>query len=330
MSALRNFLITLLVSLIIFGFLAYGVVQFAEGAFELDGKKPVTNNSAENETPPDILPPTPDNMATLKGESFTALFIGTDYLPDVYNDYETPSISPDGFPLPLREVHTDTLIIVRMNKETGECIFCPIPANTQVTINGHTSALRELYSKKGVDALKEQITALIGIPIDYYAITTIQNMTAIIDLLGGIEFYVPENMKFVDEITGIETELKKGNTRLDGKKALDMLRYCSYKDGDDTRRIVGADFLKAIAAKVVSDIDIKNIGAAFITYGEYIETNFSFNDLTKNLDLIFAFNKMSSKLFTYPGRSTGISDNALFIPNIDEAYKFFNKYKFKG
>ncbi|MBE6581697.1 MAG: LytR family transcriptional regulator [Ruminococcaceae bacterium] len=333
LSAVRNFVITLLISLLIFGLVAFGILQFADGA--LFGRGGNSGNGGNGNggnvttTEPD-LPPPPDGFDAIKGKSMTVLFIGTDYLPDVYYDYEYVGQRPDGFDGELREIETDTIILARINKETGEAIFCPIPAITQITINGHSTTLEKLYYQKGISALREQVTALTGLPIDYHAIVTIDGLSHIIDDLGGIEFHVPQDMNYVDLEQQIEIDLKSGTQVLDGKNATDMLRYWSYSDEDVSRRRVGCNFLKAIIKKVMTDIPMNDAASAFFKYQEYISTDLTINALNENADLIFAYPKLTVRDYTYPGTTTGKGLDAVFTPNVSKATEFFDAYKFKG
>ena len=332
MSAVRNFIITLLISLLIFGLVAFGVLQFADSAF-----KPGDNNNGdsgnaggETTTGQTDLPPPPDGFDAIKGESMTALFIGTDYLPDVYFDYEYAGERPDGFDGEIREIETDTIILARINKETGEAIFCAIPAITEITINGHSTTLEKLYFKKGINALREQVTALTGLPIDFHAIVTLDGLSYIVDDLGGIEFHVPVNMNYVDLDQQIEIDLKAGTQTLDGKNATDMLRYWSYTDEDVSRRRVGCNFLKALIKKVMTDIPMSDAASAYLKYRDYISTDLTLNKLNEHADLIFAYPKLTIKDYTYPGTTSGTGLDAVFKPNTSKAIEFFEVYKYKG
>ena len=333
MSAVRNFVTTLLISLLIFGLVAFGILQFADGAFFGRGGNSGNGGSGNGghvtTTTPD-LPPPPEGFDAIKGKSMTVLFIGTDYLPDVYYDYDYAGQRPDGFDGELREIETDTIILARINKETGEAIFCPIPAITQITVNGHSTTLEKLYHMKGVSALREQVTALTGLPIDFHAIVTVEGLSYIIDDLGGIEFHVPQDMNYVDLDQKIEIDLKSGTQILDGKNATDMLRYWSYNDEDVSRRRVGCNFLKALIKKVMTDIPMNSAAAAYLRYQEYISTDLTLNMMNEHADLIFAYPKLTVRDYTYPGTTTGKGLDAVFIPNVSKATEFFDVYKFKG
>ena len=68
MSAVRNFIITLILSLLIFGLIAYGIVQFALGAFGLDGKGDESQGTDSITVEPDgSVTDSPDDPGRCKG-----------------------------------------------------------------------------------------------------------------------------------------------------------------------------------------------------------------------------------------------------------------------
>lgn len=336
MTALRNFVITLLLSLLIFGLIAYGLVQFAFAAFDLDESKDST--PVDTEEPIDSQTNTgetvnPDNWLDVKGNSFTALLVGTDFQPDFFDDYDESirnETGENGFPREPRTVEADTIILVRVNKETGECVYCAIPANTKITVDGLPCKLQDLYSLKGIDALCEKVMALTGLPIDYYAVITVDNFKEVIDKLGGITYYVETDMYYVDESLGLYIDLRRGSQKLNGKKALVCFVNCGYADGDTSRRQCAVKFLKELFKKLIVQSNYSDAAVLYSKYSEYFDTNFTINDLGNNVDLIFSYSKMSILDFTYPGTTVGTGESAYFTPNISKATEYFKKYKFIG
>mgnify|MGYP002535673026 CR=1 FL=1 len=265
MSAVRNFIITLILSLLIFGLIAYGIVQFALGAFGLDGKGDESQGTDSITVEPDgSVTDSPDDPKTwddVKGDSFTVLLIGTDHQPSVYKDYgKSEGTDENGFPKDPRTVGADTMILVRVNKETGECVICAIPTNTKITADGMQCRLSELYAMKGAEAVKRRVMALTGLPVDYYAAISVENFAKLINGLGGVTFFVAKiantlcdetgakklsllschnvskedlenDISYVDN-TGKTVNLRRGSQKLNGEKAVSMLKYRGYGDGD--------------------------------------------------------------------------------------------------
>ncbi len=341
MTAVRNFIITFLLSLLIFGLIAYGLVQFTTSAFELGADRHSESTESGNDqtkAPSDTnTPANPQDWVNVKGDSFTALLIGTDYQPDVYDDYDVKDENEtnEGFPLEPRQIETDTIILLRVNKETGECIFCPIPAITRITVDGLTCQLQNLYAMKGggktgAEALCSKVMAMTGIPVDYYVMVTMSNLAGLIDDLGGVTYFVETDMYYVDESIGLEINLRRGSQKLNGDKAVKMLRYWSYEDGDASRRKCAVSFLKELFKTVMTKIDYVDAVIAYAEYAKYFETNFTIGELGDNVDLIFSYNKMTIRDFTYPGTTVGEGDEAYFSANIAKAIEYFSQFKYKG
>ncbi len=335
LTAVRNFIITFLLSLLIFGLIAYGLVQFTTAAFELGADTtpvgPGTNESETDDPGPDDSSD-PQDWIDIKGDSFTALLVGTDYQPDVYDDYDVKdeNETAEGFPLMPRQIETETIILARVNKETGECLFCPIPANTRITVDGLPCLLKELYAMKGPEALCSKVMAMTGIPVDYYAVVNMKNFASLIDDLGGITYFVETDMYYVDESIGLVIDLRRGSQKLNGNKAIQMLRYCEYEDGDVTRRKCAVNFLKELFKKIMTQVKYEDAALAYANYAKYFETNFTIGDLGDNIDLIFSYNKMSIRDYTYPGTTVGEGENAVFTANISKAIEYFSQFKYKG
>ena len=334
MSAVRNFIITLILSLLIFGLIAYGIVQFALGAFGLDGKGDESQGTDSITVEPDgSVTDSHDDPKTwddVKGDSFTVLLIGTDHQPSVYKDYgKSEGTDENGFPKDPRTVGADTMILVRVNKETGECVICAIPTNTKITADGMQCRLSELYAMKGAEAVKRRVMALTGLPVDYYAAISVENFAKLINGLGGVTFFVANDISYVDN-TGKTVNLRRGSQKLNGEKAVSMLKYRGYGDGDNTRRSCAAKFIKELAKAVLVQSNYSDANVLYAKYKDYFDTDFTLDVLGKNIDLIFSYSKMNVIEYTYPGTTIGTGEDEYFSPGILKATEYFSKYKFNG
>lgn len=334
MSAVRNFFITLVLSLLVFGLIAYGIVQFAFGAFGLGGNGDESQGTDSVTIDPDgsvtVDPDNPRPWDEIKGDSFTVLLIGTDYQPSVYNDYDkTDETDENGFPKEPRTIGADTMILVRINKETGECVVCSIPTNVKIVADGMQCRLSELYAMKGAEAVKRRVMALTGLPVDYYAAISVENFGKLIDSLGGLTFFVANDISYEDN-TGKAINLRRGSQKLNGAKAVAMLKYRGYNDGDNTRRACAAKFIIELAKKMLVQSNYADANLLYAKYIDYFETDFTIDLLGKNIDLIFSYPKMNVIEYTYPGTTTGTGDEEYFNPGILRATEYFSKYKFNG
>lgn len=333
MSAFRNFILTLFLSLIIFGLLAFGIVKFTTSSFRIDDKGVETGDDVREEgTNENGEPISGNDFSGLKGESYTILFAGTDYLPSVFSDYDVSKINEtaEGFPIEPRKIKADMLIVVHVSKETGDCVFCSIPSSTKIQIDGLTSKLEDLYPAKGASALATKVSALIGLNVDFYAIVSSERFPALVTTMGGVTYYVSTDMNQKDEEKGLDINLKKGSQKLNGSKALDMLRYSGYLDGEVSRRKCSTSFLKTVLKNEITTSASASPATFYSKYAQFFETNMTLDDFSNRSDLIFAYSRMNIIEYTYPGNTSGIGDNAVFNANISKATEYFSQYKYQG
>lgn len=329
MTAFRNFIVTALIAALIFGLIAFGLIKYTTGILDSDEQTVDTGKRDDGEdTGKEVVEKQEGDISGVKGESFTMLFIGTDYQPSVFNDYDvTGQKDEHGFPKEPRPILSDVLILVRSDKESGKCVFCAIPAETEIQIDGLKSKLSELYAVKGVNALCDKVMSLTGLPIDYYMLFTAEKFKGIIDAFGGVTYYVASNMSYKDPANALDVNLKKGSQKLDGQKALDMLRFPDYKDGEASRRKTAVAFLRAMCKLWLTTANESQAKALFNQYSQYFETNMTETDVENNSGLIFAFSKMDFTEYTYPGSATG---DGYFNANISKAVEYFYEYKYQG
>ncbi len=332
MSGFRNFLMTFFIAAIIFGLIAFGLVKFSEKALSIGADPYSTETAVPGE---DTKLPDNENrdLSSLTGNSFTMLFIGTDYLPSVFSDYTLPEGAVDkyGFPAEKRKVNADLIILVRVDKETGNCVSCAVPAETRISVGGLTMKLGELYSAKGINALVEKASSLTGLPIDYYAVISAEQFKGLINAMGNVTYYVSTAMNYVNEELGMNISLKKGSQKLNGQKALDMLRFPAYSDGEVSRRKCAVGFLQKLFQTWLLSSNESKATELYNKYIGYFDTStLTLSAVTANADLIFSYSRMNQITYAYPGSATEIDGETYFSANVGVATDYFSKYKYQG
>ncbi|MCQ2426731.1 MAG: LCP family protein [Lachnospiraceae bacterium] len=330
LSAFRNFLITLIVSLLVFGFLGYTICGFAADKLHWnDDLPPEESGKVTPVTGGETRPPSETDEGELKRSSFTVLLVGSDYQPDVFDDYDLTELNKEvtGFPVKERKITADEIVLLYVNGERNELSICSIPSETRVTDKGVVKTLGMVYGESGIEYLTEKLTGMTGIRIDYYLSVGIPGMKAIIDEIGPITFNVPVDMEYTDPSEGpegYEIRLRHGIQRLDGEKALMLLRFNGYRDNGSSRRETGINFLKAVLSKLTTDpTTYARAGELRETFAEYVETNFTEVALTEELDLIFRYPDMKITVLTYPGSVTVSDGKVCYEPDIADGRELF-------
>lgn len=137
---------------------------------------------------------------------------------------------------------TDTIMFVSFDPSNLLLDIVSIPRDTFWLVEGYTERadhkkINAVYGHKGEKGgstgLKKEIANMMGVPVNYYVKFDYNGATDIVDLLGGIEVNVPFDMKYDDVWAEPELhiDIKAGQQVLDGKNAVDYLRWRQNNDG---------------------------------------------------------------------------------------------------
>lgn len=314
-TGIRNFLISFLLSALIFTGVAYFAVQAVGRAFN------DIENSSED-IPRDETSETSDRPSEPASEAVTGtvlnfVLIGTDYQPEIFDDYTVPDDSLDKE----REKCADTILFVSFSTRTNLLIVCPIPSQTLVELDHENVALGSTFHYKGPAFICDKVASLVGQPIPYYASVSMGGLAAIVDYLGGIQYDVPCDMFFEKELGDIHIDLKKGPQQLNGDEVIQMLRYNEYGDTDTRTALAGEFFYKFLSTEA-NYTNKKNYTSLFSVLLPYLETNVTLGDVTTYLSVIFGHTIMTYTPISYPG---AYSDR-FFMPNLNGATELLAPY----
>lgn len=138
---------------------------------------------------------------------------------------------------------TDAIMILFLNPQEKRAALLSLPRDLRVEIPGHgLDKINHAYHFGGVDLTRETVEELLGITIDYYAKVDFQAFEQIVDTLGGVDIDVPFKMRKHTYYGDIR--LAPGYQHLDGKQALDFVRY--REDSDLKRGERQQQLLRAI------------------------------------------------------------------------------------
>ena len=309
MQSFRNFAISFLtafcITALIFGTVA--VIVVPKMASDITGS---SDNSKKDQS--DLVigfePATDENVNTDDSTGFSVLLVGTDKRP-------TKS-----------ESEVDSLIFVKVCPAKKTVVFLPIPTNMRVTVDDSIVPLSSLRTLKNMDYLCEKVTGLIGTNINYYAIASLTSFKRIINDLGGVEYTVSEDMKFVDEADDLNIDIPKGNQIMDGEASTEYLRYSS--DGFGERMLRNVNFLKTIIRKYTNEQYRSQAGSLFAKVGENITTDFTETDLAQYIDIIYGYPSYDEKDIVFPGEYVKDDQGGTYFEaNTSLAYELLAEYK---
>lgn len=303
--AIRNFIISFLISMVAFGLAAYVISNFVSStiidSFERNSEEVSNSDESENGSEPQITLP-PDVIDEIKGESFNVLFIGTDYQPTRLNDYNVEDNYKDSFPEKRnRTVSADTIAVVRFSKETQTVLIATLPGDMPLMVNGIDTTLADSYGEHGLDFFINKISALTGYDLDKYFVIDTESISSIVNILGKINFYVPEDMKYEDKEQGLSIDLKRGTKLLNGNEVEQLLRYNNYTNEGNSREKTTADFMLALADKLLTDNSfLSGASAVFLKLTDSLTTNYTAAELAEDLELVSYYSDFEKVIKVYP------------------------------
>lgn len=335
LSNIKNFFLTFIISLIIFGVIAFLVINMLLGdlgtgqGLDQNGNDDFVDNGNNN-----------NPLVELDGNSFNMLFIGLDYAPGLFYKYYDPTtvsgladyktneipgeLVTDGS---YRRISADAILLVCVSKEREEFAFTSISPGTLIERSGTTKCLSDIYEDEGLFSFIDTVRDLVGLPIDRYAVLSLQTFPEIIDELGGVTFNVPCDMKYDDNKGALHINITAGRQTLDGKTALEVLRFNSYEDTNSSRAKTTIDFAKSLMKKMTVTLYKTKAVGILKNIESMIVTNFTASDLNSNLDLIFSYPDFDTVTLELPGKYSTIDGRLCFIPNMNACRNTLAAYK---
>lgn len=222
----------------------------------------------------------PENAATVKPITF--LLLGTDYRTETKTHL------------------SDVVMVISMNPKTNSATIVSLPRDTKVQLEGYRSNKLNAYyptflskeKKGGIPAKQEMKTMMskyLDVPIDYTVVLNFQAFKDIVDALKGVDVNVDANMCYRDNADGTNINLKKGAKHLDGKEALDYVRYrksnCKPKTAgsdDFSRNRRQNEVLNALVDQAKSLNGVLGAADVIKAVGKNLSTDFE-NQQMKNM-----------------------------------------------
>lgn len=177
---------------------------------------------------------------------------------------------------------TDMIMWMHFNNETGELKMLQIPRNIFVTTdasysgNYQINAIAKTQGSDGynnLNALCEEVSKEFQIPIDGYVSIRMEKLVELVDILGGVYCYVPQDLSYEGSY------LEQGYRNLDGAAAEFLLRNRhSYANSDLGRLNTQRYFYAAMFAKLRS-MTAWDIAKNLPFYLSMVETSLSISDL---------------------------------------------------
>lgn len=216
---------------------------------------------------------------------------------------------------------SDTMMVTAVDMDQKKAALLSVPRDTRVKIDGYGyEKINHAYAYGGHKLSQNAIENLLGVSIDHYILIDTKAFERIIDAIGGIDINVEKRMYYEDpwdDNGGLVIDLYPGEQHLDGKKAI---QYVRYRDGEGDIGRIGRQqhFIKAVLAKVISPEMLPRLPKLVEEVSSAIKTDMSLAELLEFANTMKSVHDNGLTAQMVPGQPAYIDDVSYWIPDITD------------
>lgn len=216
---------------------------------------------------------------------------------------------------------SDTMLLLRFNPDTGKLVALSIPRDTRTWVQGvGLSKLNAANAYGGPALAATAISELLGgVNIDRYIRINVQGLEKLIDALGGVRVYVPQDMDYKDDSQHLYINLKQGEQHLNGNQAMQFLRFRYDENGDIGRVQRQQMLMRAAMEQTLNPMTIARLPKILSVIQDHIDTNLSVEELVALVGFAAEIDRSDVEMLLLPGDFSAPGDYELsyWIPDID-------------
>ncbi|KUO95719.1 LCP family protein [Ferroacidibacillus organovorans] len=171
---------------------------------------------------------------------------------------------------------SDTMVLAKSNAAGTRVLLISVPRDMRVAIRGYgTTKVNHALAYGNLPLLKKTLDETFGFHIDHALSVDFDAFKELVDALGGVPMTVERAMDYDDASDGTHIHLRPGRQILDGKKALDYVRFRHDALADTGRMARQQKLLRAIVTTNVPPDHWFAVAKAAVTMPTHLHTDAS-------------------------------------------------------
>ncbi|MBT9258648.1 MAG: LCP family protein [Clostridiales bacterium] len=176
---------------------------------------------------------------------------------------------------------SDTIMVATFDPLLKRVEVLSVPRDTRTEIPGRgQDKINAATAYGGASLGVATLSQFLGVPFQHYVLVSVEGFADLVDMIGGIDVYVPYDMNYDDPAQDLSIHIKKGFQHLNGYQAMGFVRE-RYGDpeGDFGRVKRQQAFLKAVAEKMVQPSNWKNVPQLVKEALKHVRTNLTVDEI---------------------------------------------------
>lgn len=225
---------------------------------------------------------------------------------------------------------TDTMLLLRFDPQAKRVVVLSIPRDTKTLVQGRgETKINEANDVGGAAGSAKATSNLLGgVPIDRYIRVNVQGIEKLLDALGGVTIYVPKDMRYQDDSQKLYIDLKQGKQHLDGKQALQFLRFRHDENGDIGRVQRQQMMMRALMEQTLNPVTLAKIPQIVSVIKDNIDTNLSVEEFVALGGFGVQVDRSKVEMLMVPGQfnGNGRSGISYWLPNQEQIKTIMAKH----
>ncbi|MBQ9697389.1 MAG: LCP family protein [Acidaminococcaceae bacterium] len=214
---------------------------------------------------------------------------------------------------------SDTLFVVMLDKNNKQASLLSIPRDTRVKIKDRGwDKINAAFAYGGQDLTRSTVQDFLGIRLHNYVVVDFQGFKDLVDVIGGVDINVEKRMYYYDPYADFEIDLRPGLQHMDGKTAMQYVRYRD-EEGDIGRIRRQQKFIMALYKQIASKNIIAKMPGLSKQIMSMVKSDLSLKEMVELGKVMHdMLQKDGLKMAMVPGTPKYIDGISYWIPDIPE------------
>lgn len=204
------------------------------------------------------------------------------------------------------EGRSDTILLLHLDPRDKSISLLSVPRDTQVEVPGISfSKISEANARGGAALATRLVSSMLNnTKIERYVRVSSSAFRELVDLLGGVEVFVPRPMSYTDTAQKLKINLAQGWQTLNGEQAEQFARFRNDGLGDIGRIQRQQSLIQAIRNRLASPSVFVRLPQIIRLMQKYVDTNLNYEEILTLANFGLQLERDTFKMVMLPGSSS--------------------------